>query len=225
MDVVVLLSGGKDSVFSLYKTVEAGHKIKYLITVFPVNKESWMFHYPCIELTKLQAKALGIKHVVVQTKGIKENELEDLKKALEKVKQDVKGIVSGAVKSTYQKARIDALCSELGLKSIHPLWQKNEKDILKEEAELMQVMIVGVYSEGLDKNWLGRYIDEKCFNELVDLAEKNKINLSGEGGDYETAVLDCPLFKKKIEIKKWHTVWEGNSGYLVVDKAELVEKY
>jgi len=224
MRLAVLFSGGKDSLFATYLAMKQGHEINYLVTIFPESKESWMFHHPCLELTKLQAKALGIKQIIGQTKGEKEKELEDLKKALMKIRNKIDGIVSGAIASTYQKSRIDKICEDIGIRSVAPLWQKNHRELLEEEIRYMEIMVTGVYSEGLDKCWLGRMLDEKCLNELVELNKRYGVNLCGEGGEYETFVLDSPVFKKKIVVESWHKVWEGNSGYIVIDKADLVKK-
>jgi len=222
MRLAVLFSGGKDSTYAL-NLVKREHEVKFLITIFP-EKGSWMFHFPCIELTKLQAKALGIKQVIAKTKGEKEKELEDLKKAIKKVRNKVEGIVSGAVASNYQKSRIDRVCEDLGLQSISPLWQKDQLSLLEEEASCMGILITGVFCEGFDESWLGRRMDKECLQDLIKLNKKYGVNLSGEGGEYETFVLDSPTFKKKILIESWKKVWEGNSGYIVVEKAKLINK-
>ena len=222
MRLAVLFSGGKDSTYAL-NLVKREHEVKFLITIFP-EKGSWMFHFPCIELTKLQAKALGIKQVIVKTKGEKEKELEDLKKAIKKVRNKIEGIVSGAVASNYQKSRIDRVCEDLGLQSISPLWQKNQLSLLEEEASCMDILVTGVFSEGFDESWLGRRMDKECLRDLIKLNKRYGVNLSGEGGEYETFVLDSPTFKKKILIESWKKVWEGSSGYIVVEKAKLINK-
>lgn len=222
MKLAVLFSGGKDSTYAL-NLVKREHEVKFLITIFP-EKGSWMFHFPCIELTKLQAKALGIKQVIVKTKGEKEKELEDLKKAIKKVRNKIEGIVSGAVASNYQKSRIDRVCEDLGLQSISPLWQKNQLSLLEEEASCMDILVTGVFCEGFDESWLGRRMDKECLRDLIKLNKRYGVNLSGEGGEYETFVLDSPTFKKKILIESWKKVWEGNSGYIVVEKAKLINK-
>ena len=79
MKIGALFSGGKDSVFAIYKAINAGHELKCLITVLSENPESYMYHVPNIELTKLQAKAMEIPIMLRQTKGIKEEELADLR--------------------------------------------------------------------------------------------------------------------------------------------------
>jgi len=226
MRLAVLFSGGKDSTYTLYKTMQE-HEVKYLVTMFPQREDSWMFHHPCVELTKLQAESLGIKQIVGKTKGEKEKELEDLKKVLKKIKDEIDGVVSGAVASNYQKSRIDRICKELGLKSIAPLWNENQEEVLREELKNnFKIIFTGVYADGFDRSWLGRELDENCIEDLVNLNKRHGINICGEGGEYESFVLDCPIFKKKISIVDSEIKWDDKtySGYLIVNKAVLNNK-
>lgn len=207
--------------------IEQGNEIKYLVTMFPEREDSWMFHHPCIELTRLQAEALEIKQIAVKTKGEKEKELEDLKKTLKEIKEDVEGVVSGAVESTYQKSRIDKICKELGLESIAPLWHRNPERLLREEVGSgFEIIVTGVFAEGFDESWLGRKIDEECIEDLKKLSKRYGIHICGEGGEYDSLTLDCPLFKKKIRIVSSKVVWDKKtcSGYLSVKRAKLVQK-
>jgi diphthine-ammonia ligase len=225
MRLASLWSGGKDSVYATYLALKQGHEIRALITIFPEKQDSWMFHFPCLKLTKLQAKAIEIKQIVKKTKGEKEKELEDLKKVLERIKSDIDGIVSGAVASNYQKSRIDKICDELKLKHFSPLWQKNQEEVLEEEILAgFEIIITGVFSEGFDKSWLGRKIDDEIMKKLLDLKRKFGISVNGEGGEYESFVLNCPMFKKRIEILNSEIYWDSktNSGYLIPKKARLV---
>ena len=149
MRLAALVSGGKDSVLALYRAQQMGHSIEVLATMVPKRSDSYMFHYPNIHLTDYLAKALEIPLVRAETSGIKEKELEDLKKLL--LSLDVEGVVTGAIASSYQKERIDKLCDELGLKSIAPLWHQNPLDIMNELVELnFKVIFVGVSAFGLD---------------------------------------------------------------------------
>lgn len=225
MRLASLISGGKDSLYATYLMIKEGHEIKYLVTIFPERQDSWMFHYPCLELTKLQAESLGIKQIVGKTKGEKEKELDCLKDILSKLK-DIDGVVSGALASNYQKQRVDKICEELGLKSITPLWQRNQEEILKEEYSIFDVIITAVAADGFDASWLGRKIDGKTIEDLKKLEERFGINIAAEGGEFETFVLDAPVFKKKIEIKSFEKKWDNktNSGYIEVKSARLVKK-
>ena len=64
MNLAALFSGGKDSVFAVYDMIRKGHNVKYLITMLTENKESYMFHYPNTEYTKLQAESMGIPQII-----------------------------------------------------------------------------------------------------------------------------------------------------------------
>jgi diphthine-ammonia ligase len=223
MDVAVLISGGKDSALALHRAMKAGHNIKCLVTMVPQRSDSWMFHYPNIRLTELFAKAAGFPLVKADTSGIKEKELDDLKALLGTL--SVEGVVSGAVLSQYQKTRIDRICEKLRLASIAPLWQQDPWELLTEIIELsFHVIFTGVYAQGLDQRWLGRLINKEALDELVELNRKYQLSIIGEGGEYETLVLDAPYFKKRVQILKSRIIWEGSSGYLLVEDAKLEAK-
>lgn len=77
MRLGVLFSGGKDSTLALHKAGEK-EEVVCLITIFSQNKESFMFHTANIDITALQAEALGLPLVQKVTAGKPEEELEDL---------------------------------------------------------------------------------------------------------------------------------------------------
>ncbi len=223
MRVAVLVTGGKDSALALHRALKQGHEVKYLVTMLPQREDSWMFHFPNIRLADLFAEAVGLPLVKAETSGVKEMELEDLKRLLATL--DIEGVVSGAISSQYQKKRIDKICQELNLKSIAPLWQESPIKLLKELVKLnFETVIVGVYALGFDQSWLGRNFNSTTLSDLIKLNEKYKVSLVGDGGEYETLVLDAPFFKKKIQLLQTEKVWEDYSGYLLVKKAVLVDK-
>ncbi|MCK4952836.1 TIGR00289 family protein [Candidatus Bathyarchaeota archaeon] len=223
MYLAALVTGGKDSILALYRILQRGYKVKNLVTMIPQREDSWMFHFPNIHLTDLLAEAIGIPLVKGKTVGIKEKELEDLKKTLSNLHVD--GVVHGAISSRYQKERIERICQELNLKSFAPLWQENPINLLKEMIDLnFQIIIVGVYAHGLDQSWLGRKINEETIEDLIELSKRYQISPVGEGGEYETLVTNAPFFKKKIQLLKIERIWENHSGYLNVIEAKLVDK-
>ena len=215
MRVVVLFSGGKDSVYATYLCLSWGWEVEWL-TLHP-QEDSMMFHHPNTEWCKLQAKAAGIKLHEIEVKH--ETELADLEKEIKKMNLD--GIVSGAVASEYQKQRIEIIGENLGLLSFAPLWHKGP-EILREMLEQMEVYFVSVSAEGLDGKWLGK----RFFAEDVDrlLAFRPSIHPFLEGGEGETFVADAPFFKKRIKIMEWEKRWEGQSGKALIKKAELMKK-
>ena len=222
MKLAVLFSGGKDSVYSAYLVKQAGHELTCLISVFSKNKESYMFHTPSIEQTKAQAKVMNLPLLVGKTRGRKEEELQDLEKIIEKAKEKYKiqGIVTGALHSVYQSSRIQKICDKLNLECFNPLWQKDEIEYLNELIKnKFEVVIIGVAAFPLDEKWLGKKIDKKFIEEAKKLNDKYKIHVAGEGGEFETFVLNCPLFKKRLKIIKCKKIMDGKySGRLDIQE-------
>lgn len=222
----VLFSGGKDSCLALHIAKEYYDEI-CLLTAVSKNPHSYMFHTPNIELTKLQAQALEMPHILKETCGEKEIELKDLKELILEAKKrfKIRVVVSGAIASNYQAKRIERICGELKLKTFNPLWGMPQQQVLEEVIKRkFEVVIIGVSAYPLDASWLGRKIDFKLIEELKKLEESHGINACGEGGEFETLVLDAPLFKKSIKITAFEKHFDKDHGVLKVKSAKLVEK-
>ena len=226
MRLGVLFSGGKDSTLALHKAVKKG-KVVCLITLVSENKESYMFHTPNIGVTGLQAEAMGLPLIKKATKGKPEEELKDLEAAVAQAIKgfEIEGVVTGAVESVYQAARIQKICNRLGIWCFNPLWKRNQKELLEEiVAEGFNAIVSGVFANPLDKTWLGKQIDEDIIAKLVALSGEYGLSPSGEGGEIETTVLDAPLFKKKIKVLDSELEAKGNSGVFRIKQARLTEK-
>ena len=77
MNLGILFSGGKDSYLAMQMAADS-HEISCLLTMDSRNQDSWMFHTPAIEWTKLQSESLGIPQIIQETEGIQDEELDDL---------------------------------------------------------------------------------------------------------------------------------------------------
>ncbi len=226
LKVAVLYSGGKDSNRALHWALTQNFDVRYLVTMFPRTKESLMYHTPTLNLVELQSQAIGVPLVKGQTTGVEvEEEVKSLEKTLEPL--DVEGVVTGALQSAYQKSRVDLVCEALCLRGYAPFWHCDLKKHITEIISLgFEVIFVGVAALGLGENWLGRRFDNEALKDLLGLQEKYKINIAGEGGEYETFVCDGPTFKFGIRLLKTNRVWDRKteSGYLEVTRAELFQK-
>lgn len=215
MKLGILFSGGKDSTLAMFKAKEMGYEVSCLISILSENKNSYMFHTPSVSNVEIQAEALDLPILIKKTKGEKEVELEDLREVVKEAKEkfDIEGIVTGAVLSVYQASRIQEICNELGLDVFNPLWQKNQEEIINELIEnKFDAIIVGVFAYPLDKTWLGRKIDTEYLEEVKILSGKYGISIAGEGGEFESFVLNCPMFKKKIKIISFEDFYEGENS-------------
>ena len=226
MKLGVLFSGGKDSTLALHLATEK-EQVACLITLLSKNPESYMFHTPNINLTGLQAEAMGLPLVAEATEGKKEEELRDLENAISKAIHDfrIEGVVTGAVESVYQASRVQRICHRLGVWCLNPLWKKNQKALLEELLEKhFRIVISGVFAYPLDEKWLGKELDVEIIRQLMALQQKYGISPSGEGGEIETTVLDAPLFRKRMEIVEYEVNARGNSGVFRIKQARLVPK-
>ena len=222
----VLWSGGKDSTYAAWLASKKDD-LACLITVFPKSRESYMFHFPDLEWTRLQAEAIGVPQFAAPTEGVKEEELRDLEKALvgAKEKFTIEGLYTGALASVYQKTRVERVCKDVGLECVSPLWGVDPESHLRRLVDDGFVaMVVSVSALGLDQSWLGRVLDEEAVDELVALGRKFRFHVGLEGGEGETFVLDCPLFRQRVEVLESAAQWRGDSGHLQITKARLVKK-
>jgi diphthamide synthase (EF-2-diphthine--ammonia ligase) len=59
---------------------------------------------------------------------------------------------------------------------------------------------------------------------MKKLHAKFGVHIGGEGGEFETFVLDGPIFKKRIEIQEAEKFWREDHGAYIIKKARLVKK-
>jgi len=228
LNLGALFSGGKDSTFAILKAQEAGHRIECLITLRPVSDESMLFHYPNNWLTSYQAEAMElplIEHPIAsQDVGVENHTLgSSIKQAVSLY--GIEGIVHGGIASDFQRRAFDASCKTYGIKLISPLWQLEPHSYMNELLEKQfEIIIVSVSAMGLGRGWLGRKLDRAALQTLVKLSAKYKFNLNFEGGEAETLVSDCPLFKKRLVISKSRPRWDGQRGMFEILEAALVNK-
>ena len=226
--VAALYSGGKDSTYALHWAFLKGFNVVCLITVEPRREDSWMFHYPQISLTRLQAKALGLPHVYIPSSGERDKELSDLKRALEIAVEEfgVEGLVIGALLSDYQRMNINLIAEELGLRVYSPLWRKDQSRYMRELIEFgFKIVITSINVYGLPPKFLGKVLTLEDVDEICRLASIYGFNPAFEGGEAETLVIDAPLYRKRIVIRSSSVVkCSEYSWRLIIHDVELVDK-
>ncbi|PSG98879.1 MAG: ATP-binding protein [Nanohaloarchaea archaeon SW_7_43_1] len=194
--LVALTSGGKDSNAALYRMKRRNNDISCLLTLRSENKDSYMFDSKKKRKDlEWQSEQLDTPLIIQETKGQKEEELEDLKKGLERAinEYNVEVVVAGALASTYQRDRVEKIAEELGLKVFAPLWQEYQENYMKWLVrEGFQVEITDVAARGLEKSWEGKVLDQESVDKLIELSQEYGFNPAGEGGEYETKVVGFP---------------------------------
>ncbi|EFA02050.1 uncharacterized protein LOC663632 [Tribolium castaneum] len=246
MRVVALISGGKDSCFNMMQCIAAGHEIVALANISPHNKselDSYMYQSVGHEAIEFIAAAMDLPLYREATRGVStqqgkiyepspDDEVEDLFRVLGQVKGDleVEGVSVGAILSDYQRVRVENVCVRLGLVPLAYLWQRDQKELLDEMIKCeVDAVIIKVAALGLDPGkHLGRTLSSMQPH-LLAMSEKYGLNVCGEGGEYETLTLDCPLFRSRLVIDESDVVLHSSDpiapvGYLQLKKISLETK-
>lgn len=223
MKLAALFSGGKDSTYAAHIMEMQGHTVSDLVSVIPSDRHSWVFHTPNLHLVPLMAEAMGKNLTTRESSGTEEDDLRALEEALSRIQ--VEGVVTGALASDYQWDRINGVCERLGLPVYSPLWRKDQKMLMMDMVSSgLRALIVVVSAEGLDSSWLGKCIDDRVLEELEIVAVEYGFNLSGEGGEYETLVIDSPMHTRPIEIVDTEIESSRDGGRLTIRNAELGDR-
>ena len=223
MRVLILSSGGKDSTLALWWALCQGWTISSIITVNVEGDDSWMFQIPATQITELQAEDMNIVHHRLVVSGENEIEVDQLSKGLRPLIESygVDALVSGALRSEYQRRRLDAMCEELGIHSFSPLWHHDPRRHMSELLDCgMEMWIVSVSCDGLNEEWLGRKLDNSSFEQLSDLCKEYRFSIDGEGGEFETIITSGPHMNGKI-IFDYETHWFGNRGHIEITDMKL----
>ncbi len=228
MKLAALFSGGKDSTFAISCAQEMGHCVVCLITMHPKADDSALFHYPNSWVTKYLAEAMQLPLIRCQVRGnSKEDEMKALEETILQVKSTygINGIVHGGISSNYQKEAFEQVCAQQKIEAVVPLWNLESERYLDELIRRgFHIIITAVSAMGLESEWLGRELDKESIAKLVSLSKKCKFNLTFEGGEAETLVVDCPLYQKKLHITTAAAYWDGQRGMFEIQDVALVEK-
>ena len=223
MRVACLFSGGKDSTYAAYVAMQRGWEVTSLLTVRPADPASMMFHVPNLALTALQAEAMGLPRIEETAAPGEDGELEALRRIFRRANAD--GVVVGAIASDYQHSRVNRVAAETGVRVFAPLWRRDPEGLLHDYlAAGMRIVMSSVSADGFDATWLGRAWDAETVRDLMELHRTRGVHPCGEGGEFETLVLDAPFFRKAIEILEARPDWQGTSGVWRVERAQLADK-
>jgi len=236
MKFVALVSGGKDSVFSIAKCLAHDHELVALANLFPPPEgpeelDSFMFQSAGAAAIDCLAECMGVPLVRAPMSGhsghqglhytpTEGDEVEDLRALLARVQAqfpEVQAVASGAVLSTYQRTRVESVCERLGLQSLAFLWRYDQAQLLREMVEYgLEAVLVKVSSQGLSPHkHLGKSIAE-LRPLFARLHAQHGFHVAGEGGEYETLTLDAPLFRRRLVLDETEVVIHADDVYTPV---------
>lgn len=231
---VALFSGGKDSYLSILLAREQGVEVSELLTI-DAPRGSYLYHTPALKAVDTIAATIDHPHrrirltsmapVGATSEEAARHEIEPLRRWLQKeAHEGVDGLVTGVVESRYQRNLLQQVTDETGIDLVTPLWGVDGHRILEMvQAFDLEVDIVAVAAAGLDQSWLGRRLNSQAIDDLRDLATQYGIHIAGEGGEFETLVVDGPEFDRPIRYQA-EPHWHGTYGYLELTEVSLGDR-
>ncbi|KAG9019530.1 hypothetical protein FRB90_000839 [Tulasnella sp. 427] len=240
MKVVGLLSGGKDSCFNLIHCVQNGHEIIALASLSPPSGkglcsvtgdplsrlmdsiqleeiDSYMYQTVGQDAIEVVAGALDLPLVrrVIAGTAVEQNSEYGERSALGSVRGDETEDMYELLATVKEKyPEVEAVSVE---------------DLLSEMISAgMDAVLIKVAGIGLTDRHLGKSLAQMQPT-LQKLNSLYGAHICGEGGEYETLTLDCPLFKSRIVLLETEIVVqdESNAGmvaYLRIKQAQLQPK-
>jgi diphthine-ammonia ligase len=215
-------SGGKDCCLSLYRATKKGMDVRYLANMITQDGKRSCSHGLNAAVVKKQAEALGIPIAQRPTTG--DNYEQVFTDTLKGFRQEgITGGVFGDIDFNAHKEWIDRVCGNAGIKPYLPLWLEDQTKLMEEFIGAgFKSVIVAVKTDLLGQEALGRTIDKEFLKYIAGL---NKgITPCGEAGEFHSLVVDGPLFKKRLVLKKTEKVTRGDHHFLDISEVELKAK-
>jgi len=199
MNFISSWSGGKDSCYALMQTLKGDSKLEVILNMMNENEKVSRSHGLPLNILHQQANALGVSFVgIPSTWGDYEKNyiqaLDDIK-----VKFNVEAVVYGDIDLQPHREWEEKVCKSAGLQALLPLWQQDRKQLVFNMIDSGIKAIIVSCNSFLGEKFLGREITK----ELVDELENLGIDACGENGEYHTAVIDCHLFSKPVELPSY----------------------
>ena len=208
-------SGGKDSVLALYKASQVGQAMGLIVMLEEEGKRSRSHGMPPA-LIQAQADSIGLP---VYTAAASWADYEEVFVGLlvNAKQQGAEVLVTGDLDMPAHGCWHDKVTKKVGLKLGMPLWEMNHREAVDEFIHLGFItMIVTVnLSLGMTEDDLGRVLTPEYVKEL----EARSIDPCGEGGEFHTTVIDGPLFKQSIEVRKGSVIRDGDYAFLPLELA------
>ncbi|GAB6255302.1 Dph6-related ATP pyrophosphatase [Peribacillus sp. NPDC055009] len=210
---IASFSGGKDSVLALYKAMKIGEAVGLIVMLEEEGKRSRSHGMPP-ELIHAQAESIGLP---VYTAAASWTDYEKVfMHLLENAKnQGAEVLITGDLDMPAHGCWHDKVTKNAGLKLGMPLWEMNHREAVEEFMNLGFVTIIVTVnlSLGMTEDDLGRTLTHEYVKEL----EARGIDPCGEGGEFHTTVIDGPIFKQPITVRKCEIIKDGEYAFLPLE--------
>ncbi|MBE9917415.1 diphthine--ammonia ligase [Paenibacillus donghaensis] len=214
---IASFSGGKDSVLALYKAMQVGEAVGLIVMLEEEGKRSRSHGMPP-EIIRAQAESVGLP---VYTGAASWTDYESVFTGLlqQAKNQGAEALVTGDLDMPAHGCWHDKVTKNAGLKLGMPLWEMDHLEAVQEFIHLgfVTMLITVNLSLGMKEEDLGRVLT----HEFVEELQARGIDPCGEGGEFHTTVIDGPIFKHPITVRKCEIVRDGDYAFLPLELDQM----
>jgi diphthine-ammonia ligase len=189
-------SGGKDSCFALMKAMEAGYSPKVLLNVLNEEGRISRSHGIPAGILQKQSEAAGLPIHLISSSWQEYEKHFTGALAVLKEQYELTHAVFGDIDLQPHRDWEEKVCANAGLAAFLPLWQQDRRQLVGQMLEAGIETVIISCNEVMGEGFIGRMITPELVEELESLG----IDACGENGEYHTLVLDCPLFKNRLDV-------------------------
>ena len=203
-------SGGKDSCYALMQAIQQGNELKALINMMNENGKISRSHGLPLSVLQQQAAAMNVPLLATPTSwnDYKQHFIHSLREIKEQY--NVQAMVFGDIDLQPHRDWEEMVCAEAGLEAMLPLWQQGRRQLVDQMIQAgIEAVIVSCNTQ-MGEAYLGKTIT----HELADDLEKAGIDACGENGEFHTVVVNCPFFRKQVQLAPYGKVQHENYWFL-----------
>ena len=195
MVTAISWSGGKDGWLALLRARQAGHDVRYALTMFDESGERSRSHAVPPGVMALQVRALGLAPVSARAPW--QSYEDNLVAALRDLAQrGVDRMIFGDIDIATHRAFEERVCAAAGLKAVLPLWQYDRNALVEEMfGHGLKAIVVTTDDRFLAGRYCGRRFDRAFVAELP-----SEVDRCGENGEFHTFVTGGAGFDAELPI-------------------------
>jgi uncharacterized protein (TIGR00290 family) len=188
-------SGGKDSCFALMQAIEKGYNPQVLLNVLNEEGKISRSHGIPSAILKRQAESAGLPIHMISSSWEEYEKHFTAALSIVKAQYSLEYAVFGDIDLQPHRDWEEKVCTNAGLTAVLPLWQQNRRELVMAMLNSGIETIIISCNEVMGERFIGKTITPV----LVDELESIGVDACGENGEYHTLVLNCPLFKTRLE--------------------------
>ncbi|MBH0155309.1 diphthine--ammonia ligase [Fictibacillus sp. 5RED26] len=220
--VAVCWSGGKDSCLALYRLLQEKHEVVCLLSMVSEEDERNHAHGIRLDILQLQADAIDIPLIMVNSAGEYEA---SLIASLTSIKEQhgLDAIAFGSLYMEEDRKWNKQVAEKAGLEALFPVWilEEQASELLEEFISLgFQSIVCRASADILDSSWTGRVLNASFCEDI----EATKSCSMGEHGEYHTFVVDGPIFRKKLEVVHSDVILNSGLWSLDIQSCRFIDK-